>query len=423
MISIGLYGLDEKSRDKTKGVLNRFNSIQKIIKKMKNTPEPVEVRVYVKGASSLLPGSEGTGKLNPFLKISIEGPFSRLPASRQVKVLLNDASNAKQNTLNPDFYKLFQMQAEMPNRSILRIQMFNQSFLLSSLIGETVIDLSDRWYNSQWKRRMATGLLPYENRTLYHPGCYDLPQGKLELCVHMYKQSEASMYDFIPIAKQRPEPWELRIVIWDCEKVLTDLMGKDGTGKPDLFFCVEFQCSDSDKSENIFPSKKIQESSVFYGAKAGRAEFNYRFKFPVMVPCVLPRLKVKVFERSWIGSNGYLAEAIVELEPIFLSASRTRGRVDRERAEIKLYHPDFATSVRGTVGMQLSLVTQEYAEENPVGYARDEPNNDPYLPPVQPIGETMLEKIVKVLTRVLGGLVCAGIIGVVFWLFAQYMLK
>ena len=73
--------------------------------------------------------------------------------------------------------------------------------------------------------------------------------------------------------------------------------------------------------------------------------------------------------------------------------------------------------------MQLSLVTQEYAEENPVGYARDEPNNDPYLPPVTPIGETTLEKVVRILTRVLGGLVCAGIIGVIFWLFAQYMLK
>ena len=165
MVAIGLYGLDQDSRDKTKVVLNRFNSIERTIKQMKNTPVPVEVRVYVKGASSLLPSSEGTAKLNPFLKLSIEGPFSRLPASRQVKTLLNDVSNAKQNTLNPDFYKLFQLQAEMPNRSILRIQMFNQSFLLSSLIGETIIDLSDRWYNKQWKRRMATGLLPYENRT------------------------------------------------------------------------------------------------------------------------------------------------------------------------------------------------------------------------------------------------------------------
>jgi len=424
MVAVALYGLGRDHLDRTKRVLNDFARIKRDMEHMaKRAPVAVEVRVYVKGVMGLLPSSDGTGKLNPYIKMSIEGPHSKLPSSRQAKAIFNDVSNAKQGTLNPNFYKLYQLEAEMPNRSILRIQICHQSFLLSSLVGETVIDLSDRWYNPKWQHRMATGLLPYENRTLLNPGSYDLPQGKIELCVHMYKVSEASMYDFIPISRQRPEPWELRIVIWDCEKIMSDLMGKDGQGKPDLFFCVEFQCSDSDKSENIFPSKKIQESEVYYGAKAGRAEFNYRFKFPVMVPCILPRLKVKVYERSWIGVNGYLAEANIELEPIFAAAGRSQSRVDRERAEIKLYHPDFGKSVRGTVGMQLSLVTQDYAEENPVGYARDDPNNDPYLPPVQVVGETLMEYLLKIALQVFAGLICLGIAGVIFWLFAQYMLK
>eukprot|EP00939_MAST-03C_sp_MAST-3C-sp1_P000430 g430.t1 len=424
MVAIGVYSLDEGRRKETKQVLNQFARIQRSMDGMANKPPvSVEVRVYVKGVTGLLPSTEGNGKLNPFIKISIEGPHSKLPASRQAKAVFNDVSNAKEKTLNPHFYKMFQLEAEMPNRSILKVEICNRSFLLNSLIGETIIDLSDRWYNPVWKHRMASGMLPYENRTLTNPGSYDLPQGKIELCVHMYKTSEASLYDFIPISKQRPEPWELRIVVWDCEKVMTDLMGKENEKKPDLFFCVEYQCSDSDFSENIFPSKKIQESEVYYGAKAGRAEFNYRFKFPVVVPSTLPRLKVKVYERSWIGSNGYLAEANIELEPIFAAAARSMSRVDRERAEIKLYHPDFGKSVRGTVGMQLSLVTQDYAEENPVGYARDGPNNDPYLPPVQVVGETMLEYLLKVALQVFGGLICLGIVGVIFWLFAQYMLK
>ena len=44
------------------------------------------------------------------------------------------------------------------------------------------------------------------------------------------------------IVRDKPSPWELRIVIWDCDKF---------GGKPDIFFTMEFQCSDSDKSDLI----------------------------------------------------------------------------------------------------------------------------------------------------------------------------
>ena len=262
---------------------------------------------------------------------------------------------------------------------------------------------------------------PYPDESVQLAETIDGPTARLEwrpFCcvVQMYLAAEASKHDFVPIMKSLPEPWELRVVIWECEKIVSD-------STPDVFFSVEFQCSSSDKSELIFPSKRIQESNVHYGARGGRGEFNYRFKFAVRVPCTLPRMKVKVWNRRGlnpVGTNAYLAEANIELEPIFRAAAITRARQDRPRASIKLYHPDYRGDVRGKVDMQLSLVDEEEATEQAVGYGRGEPNRDPYLPPLNVEGKSffdMLTKYLKMLACLLvacglvyGGLVVMGVV-------------
>ena len=77
--------------------------------------------------------------------------------------------------------------------------------------------------------------------------------------------------------------WELRIVIWDCDKVQCE-------GDLDLFFTVEFQCSHSDKSSrfSVDADPGVQRAVQRQG---GRGEFNYRFKFPVQCRAGMPRMR------------------------------------------------------------------------------------------------------------------------------------
>ena len=167
---------------------------------------------------------------------------------------------------------------------------------------------------------------------------------------------------------------ELRIVIWDCEKVMTDLMGNDGTGNPDIFF-VSFsdkrRTSSEQENSRIRRVLRCQSWSSWVQLSIQISRHGTLRPSPT-------QSRVSTF---LIGMNSYLAESIVELEPIFLAASRSHSRVDRERAEIKLYHPDFAFFSAGRVCL---LVTKSRWRKSS-GIARDAPNNDPYLPPVTPI--------------------------------------
>ena len=74
-----------------------------------------------------------------------------------------------------------------------------------------------------------------------------------------------------------------------------------------------------------------------------------------------------------------------------------------------MYSPDSPGSATGQVGMQLSLVTEEYAEENPVGYARAGPNRDPYLPPLHTKQKTLGEILLHILKMLVGVLLVGGV--------------
>lgn len=80
-------------------------------------------------------------KSDPYLRISLG------------KTVFNDRPNAINDATDVDLYKLVEFNAELPGTSQLTIEVMDKNdFGSDELIGKTVIDLEDRWFDERWKR-------------------------------------------------------------------------------------------------------------------------------------------------------------------------------------------------------------------------------------------------------------------------------
>jgi Ca2+-dependent lipid-binding protein len=83
------------------------------------------------------------------------------------KKVYNDRANYQLDEPNPKFYKHFDFDAEFPGAAPIVIQAFDYDDLFGDdLIGETVVDLDDRFFSSEWQSILEK---PVEYRELTHP--------------------------------------------------------------------------------------------------------------------------------------------------------------------------------------------------------------------------------------------------------------
>ena len=91
------------------------------------------------------------------------GENSASSGSKQIKYI-NDNANFVPNTLNPDFFKFFELEAELPQDWKLTINVMSKNTSGSdSLIGTTVIDLEDR-YLGEFRTRELLKLKSLEKK-------------------------------------------------------------------------------------------------------------------------------------------------------------------------------------------------------------------------------------------------------------------
>ena len=74
----------------------------------------------------------------------------------------------------------------MPKSPLLKIKVFDHDYIGANLIGETVINLEDRFYSPFWR---ALPQKPIEERCLYTDDTTK-EQGKLRLWVDIFKPGE-----------------------------------------------------------------------------------------------------------------------------------------------------------------------------------------------------------------------------------------
>uniref|UniRef100_A0A669B099 Fer-1 like family member 6 n=1 Tax=Oreochromis niloticus TaxID=8128 RepID=A0A669B099_ORENI len=108
-----------------------------------NSPVQVLIRVYIVCASNLHP-ADPDGKADPYIVL------------RLGKNEIKDRDNYIPKQLNPVFGRSFEMQATLPQESLLSVLIYDHDLVGGDdLIGETCIDLENRYYS---KHRGTCGL-------------------------------------------------------------------------------------------------------------------------------------------------------------------------------------------------------------------------------------------------------------------------
>jgi hypothetical protein len=97
------------------------------------------------------------------------------------KEILNDRKNAVDDAAEVDFYKMIATETELPGISQLNIELFDKELIGNDeLIGKTIIDLEDRWFDNRWQEWGKENIIlpgnqaknEGEGKTLSHSICH-----------------------------------------------------------------------------------------------------------------------------------------------------------------------------------------------------------------------------------------------------------
>ena len=115
-----------------------FNDPRKIDYDILN-PQPVIVKLYILEAYDLM-SRDDDGNSDPYLKIQLG------------RKKINTEKDYFENTTNPKFYNQYEFKTELPGVSTLSIELWDKDlFSFDDLIGETKIEIEDRFFSSQWR--------------------------------------------------------------------------------------------------------------------------------------------------------------------------------------------------------------------------------------------------------------------------------
>lgn len=310
--------------DPSKSTLRPVGMLKAIIRVLDSDPREAEdefismraletkryaVRVYVIKASSLQP-KDASGTSDPFLRVKLG------------QTVIEHTKLYQSKTLNPDFFQVFEFHTHLPGPSLMKIQVkdYNSFRDMKShqLIGETLIDLEDRWFHKSWQEldkgsEPYHGMRPVEARPLMQYGT-STQQGQLQLWVEVLPITVARTIP--PTKMEGPEPteFEIRVIIWKSEEV----PNMDGETS-DLYVKVWTQ-----------GSKKL-ETDTHWRCRQGKGSWNYRMKFPVTLPMKQPeyaRLMIQMWEQDIVSSDDIVGESSLDMYRWMMLAYQEHRRVN-----------------------------------------------------------------------------------------------
>ncbi|CAM9162703.1 unnamed protein product [Scytosiphon promiscuus] len=396
-------------------------------------PKSYCCRLYVVKGLHLQP-KDVNGLADPYLRCKI-GKL-RIDDSK-------DKDNIQMATLNPEFFRVFEFQVTMPGESQLKLKLYDYDrFGADELIGQTVIDLEDRWFSRGWhdlesqdpvasERRDFSGpYKPLEMRDLSVPTSAN-PQGQqVMMWLDILTLPQARRYPPVPMEPPSPLKVEVRVVVWRSEDVVAC---NDFSGLRDLY-CRMWMETDS---------KKKRDTDTHWRCKNGKGSWNYRLKFDVDLPLKSPehgRLALQqMWDRDVLSANDIIAETSIDLyrwflKVLFVVPSEGQEGKKGQAMSMRIHHPpllerrhrslqalmrrpetddtdEVVSTIKewfgvgkapadaqwleltrrdpeaGTVErmgkllISLELLPKEAADAQPVGSGRNDPNQNPYLPP------------------------------------------
>ena len=304
------------------------------------------------------------------------------------KLLINEQKNAFKNSRNCKWYKYYDLKVELPGSSKLRIQVVDyNSVFKDDLIGETSIDIEDRYFDNRWQSLINK---PIEVRQLYHPD-YEKTQGEILLWLEMFSQNEENK--MIPWNIE-PEPksiFEMRLIIYETE----GMENLDIEDTSDIYVMA------------FIDEKNKGQTDIHYRCSTGRGSFNWRMLIPIEIPRDKYNLTIQVFDNDILSKDDYICGGRINLYQILNDVnildiplqlnSDYYNSLPKEKqtlTNVEFIKEDDLDKFwiqlekqgkkEGRVLCSLEIVPKWYAELHPVGKGRDEPNMNPYLPP--PVG-------------------------------------
>jgi hypothetical protein len=239
----------------------------------------IKVRIYIYRCSNLaaqdncihfvdnMAGYSAFCKANAFIELHLGDNYHN-NEGKQVKYF-NDVTNYVKNTLNPNFFKYFELDGDMPQdwKLNINVRSYNESGLNHSLIGSTTIDLEDRYLCDHKNRNLLKYkaleqyyqdemiklniiqnktdedeealkflnakknkvdnivtnelkhlIIPVESRPLYNPD-KKVAQGMIEMYCEVLTSAEHKMKKIAKIEPPPPEAYELRLIIWETRDI------------------------------------------------------------------------------------------------------------------------------------------------------------------------------------------------------------
>ncbi|KAJ8888676.1 hypothetical protein PR048_008168 [Dryococelus australis] len=136
---------------------------------------------------------------------------------------------------------------------------------------------------NQWETIPLLGckLVPehVETRVLYHPNLTGETQGMLQLWVDIFDSTQ-DIPPEINIVPRHPEPYELRVTVWDThDMALHDYSIISGSYSSDIYVLGIIVMLTKMYSRWLCKEKTTQKTDIHYRSLTGEGNFNYRLIF------------------------------------------------------------------------------------------------------------------------------------------------
>ena len=160
------------------------------------------------------------------------------------------------------------------------------------------------------------------------------------------------------------ENYEVRLIIWETREVPIP----NGTS-------ANFMIRSSYQRDGLSEVPEVKDTDIHRGCKTGRAMFNWRMIYRIGMD-EFPRLKLQIFDTG-LGTEA-VGELTLDLRTSIKLLQKS-GTLEDNKIWVQFSNPQKGGASAGYCLIQLQILFQQEAENDPVGEARDEPNQNPVL--------------------------------------------
>lgn len=346
-----------------------FNQ-EKLIEKFKsseNMPSRIRVRIYLLKAICIF--TKGTSFPDPYVELQI---------GRTHAISMKNMKEAVE-TSTPAFNIMQERDIELPmdSRFEVTIQHHQELPFSPEVIGNTVIDLEDRWHCQKWRHASDRQMMPVESRNIFQAGTPGANFGSIEMFVEMLESSAASDRKPTMLVVAADTLIEIRLVIRSAEVLC---LGEDEF--MDVQVGATLTC---DKYEGEHP---MQQFTDVHQHSDGACKYDWRIVFPqIRTPVLSCILEIKLYQYSLIAGNTTLGSVTLDMKRNVERVSETMDKVELPAVSLVMQPgggkkedgEDGEAEEIGTITMEAVIMSDAEAQEMKAGIAREEPNQHPAL--------------------------------------------